>query len=295
MKELKNKKNLIHKIPLLSVLVAVIICSPIRVYQYIKQINPETGFYDKAGFSVVILYFFLAAATVISIAFSYFKHKSFQQVTIGKNAKIFLAVSIIMAIGVASDSLSALFDYMNLYTIRPIGYISVSEYVSSQGGTLILLQAVSGAVSVLYFLLSGLAALNSKISFKFRILALAPVIWCVFRLLFRFKRTISFVNVSDLLLELFAIVFSMMFFLAFAQVKSKIDSENVFWKIFAYGYPAAMFCMICFLPRLILAITGNADHLNSLYPINFSDLTFAVYATYICISSAKVETKANAE
>jgi hypothetical protein len=289
MNTLKSKTNLVQKIPVLAVLAALIVCVPLRIYQYCKLINPTTGFYDKSGLSIVIVYALLTAAVLVCIGFSYFKHKSIQPVTIGKNSKIFFAVSIVMAIGVVVDSLSILFDYINLYTTKVSGYINISEYVESQGGTLMLLQAVFGFVSVVFFLISGLSALNKAQSFKFRILALAPVIWCVFKLLFRFKRTISFVNVSDLLLELFAIVFSMMFFLAFAQIKSKIEAESIFWKLFGYGLPAAMFTLICFLPRFILLITGNSDKLNTLYPANLSDLTFAVYSVYICISSVKAE------
>lgn len=289
MNTLKNKSNLVQKISVLAVLASLIICVPLRVYQYFKLINPATGFYDKSGLSIVIVYILLAAATVICIGFSYFKHKSIQTVTIGKNSKIFFALSIVMAIGVAVDTFGMLFDYMNLYTTKVSGFISISDYVASQGGTLMLLQAIFGAISVIFFLVSGLSALNKGTTLKLRILALAPVIWCVFKLLFRFKRTISFINVSDLLLELFAIVFSMMFFLAYAQVKSTIEAESVFWKLFAYGLPAAMFTLICFLPRFILAITGNADKLNVLYPANLSDLTFAIYSVYICISSVKAE------
>ena len=93
MNTLKNKSNLVQKIPVLAVLASLIICVPLRVYQYFKLINPATGFYDKSGLSIVIVYILLAAATVICIGFSYFKHKSIQTVTIGKNSKIFFASS----------------------------------------------------------------------------------------------------------------------------------------------------------------------------------------------------------
>lgn len=289
MDTLKNKNNLVHKIPVLSVLAAIIVCVPLRVYQYIKLINQTTGFYDKSGLSIAVVYILLASATLICIGYSYLKHKSISPISIGKDAKLYFAVSVLMAIGAAIDSFGMLFDYLNLFTTKVSGFITINDYVSSQGGSLMLLQAISGAVTVIFFLFSGLSALNNSPILKLRILALAPVIWCVFKLLFRFKRTISFVNVSDLLLELFAIVFSMMFFLALAQVKSKIEAESVFWKLFAYGLPAAMFTLVCFLPRFILVITGNADKLNTLYPANFSDLTIAIYAIYICITSVKAE------
>ena len=56
-----------------------------------------------------------------------------------------------------------------------------------------------------------------------------------FRLVFRFTRTISYIRVSDLMLEMLMLVFFIMFFMAFAQVNSRVDPNKKEWKIAAYG------------------------------------------------------------
>ena len=284
---MNKNKDLIYKVPLFAVLTAVLIAVPLRVYQYIKHINPETGFYDSSDFSVFTVYAVLAVAMVICIAFSYLKHKTISPINPRKDSRLFIGMSLFMALGIAVDSLSMLSDYTSLYSANTGAYIHVSEYVAAQGGSLMLIQAIVGIVSAIYFAISGISALNKTNAPKLKLLAVSPVIWCIFRLLLRFKRTISFVNVSDLLLEMFMIVFAMMFFLALAQVNSKIDEKTVFWKLFAYGFPAVMFSLVCFLPRFILILTDNSDKLNSLYLPNFSDFTFAIYTTYICITAVK--------
>ena len=109
-------------------------------------------------------------------------------------------------------------------------------------------------------------------------------------LLYKFKRTISFINVSDLLLELFEIVFLMLFFFALAQTVARIDVKTVFWKIFAYGIPAAMFALMCFLPRFILMVTGKSELLNDHYGVSYSDLGAAAYIIYNLLSRAKAQT-----
>ena len=150
---------------------------------------------------------------------------------------------------------------------------------------------VSGAVAAVYFFVYGLTVgIGSSDGSKLKILALAPVIWCIFKLLYRFKRTISFVNVSDLLLELFEIVFMMLFFLALAQTVAKIDAPAVFWKLYAYGIPAAMFALICFLPRFIVMITGNSELLNAHHGVSYSDFGVALYIVYNLLTRAKAQT-----
>ena len=109
-------------------------------------------------------------------------------------------------------------------------------------------------------------------------------------------------NVSDLFLELFLIVFSLLFLFSLAQVNSKIDTydedssmKSVFWTIFGYGIPAAVLALTVFLPRFIVIITGKSELLNPMYTAHASDLAFAVYAVYTCISALKAESKVTEE
>lgn len=290
---MKTPKNdsLILRIPFFAVLAAILIAVPLRVYQYAKLINPATGFFDETDFSVIVVYGILAVAMIVCIVLPYISHKSIPTVTVGKNSKVFLAVSLIMAAGAVINGVDLVTDFIDLISNAPryLDRDGLSAYISAQGGTLLIAEGFFAALSGFHFLISGLSALNENAVSKFRILALSPVVWCVFRLLYRFKRTIAFTNVSDLFLELFAIVFAMVFFLAFAQIKSKIDAENIFWKIYAYGLPAAMFALVCFIPKLILLLTGKSELINPLHPAYISDLTIAVYAIYVCISSSKAE------
>lgn len=292
MKLSKRTNSTLVTIPFIASLAALLVAVPIRVYQYLKLINPTTGFFDETDFSIFVLYGIIALAMLICIVISYINHKSLQPVAIGKSSKAFLAVSLLMALGTAIDCVSLIAEFSDLADKAPINISRefLFEYISSQGGTLTLIEAVFAAISAFYFVLSGLLSVNNNDSKpRFKILALSPVVWCVFRLLYRFKRTIAFINVSDLFIELFSIVMAMVFFLALAQIRSKIDADSIFWKIYAYGLPAAVLALVCFVPRLILVVTGNSDMINPLHSLRISDLTFAVYAIYICVSATKAE------
>lgn len=294
MKPSKRTNSTLVTIPFIASLAALLVAVPIRVYQYLKLINPTTGFFDETDFSIFVLYAILALAMLICIVISYINHKSLQPVAIGKSSKVFLAVSLLMALGTAIDCVSLIAEFSDLADKAPINISRefLFEYISSQGGTLTLIEAVFAGISAFYFVLSGLLSVNNNDSKpRFKILVLSPVVWCVFRLLYRFKRTIAFINVSDLFIELFSIVMAMVFFLALAQIRSKIDADSIFWKIYAYGLPAAVLALVCFVPRLILVVTGNSDMINPLHSLRISDLTFAVYAIYICVSATKAEPK----
>lgn len=288
---MKNKSDVIYKLPLFASLCALLVAVPLRVYQYFKVLEPDTGFYSKTDFSVYAIYILLGAAMLIGVIIPMINKKKMIAVPSVKKSPVFLVVSIVLAITLIIDSAGQLMDYFDLYDVANTSGTAVSDYVKSQGGSLLLLQSVSGAVAAVYFFVSGLSVgLGNSDGSRLKLLALTPVLWCIFKLLYRFKRTISFINVSDLLLELFEIVFLMIFFLALAQTTAKIDVKAIFWKNFAYGVPAAMFALMCFLPRLIVMISGNSELLNAHHGIAFSDFGVAVYIIYNLLSRAKAQT-----
>ena len=52
---MKSKSDVIYKLPLLVSLCALLVAVPLRVYQYFKVLEPETGFYFYDRFSRSIL------------------------------------------------------------------------------------------------------------------------------------------------------------------------------------------------------------------------------------------------
>lgn len=299
---MKNKAEITKIIPLFAALAALIVAVPVRIYQCRTIIDAATGFYNEINLSVIIFYVVVGLGALTGLVVPYLKHNSLEPVQISVKSTGFTVASLIMAILLVVDSASQLLDYFSLFETVPS--YNLKAYISAQGGNLLLMQAIFGAVAAVYFFVNGVTVgIGNAESSKYKVLALMPVVWCIFRLLYRFKRTISFVNVSDLLLELFLIVFSMMFFFACAQINSKIDindkggsfMKSVYWKIYGYGIPASLFALICFMPRFILTITGHSDNVNIHYPVNYSDLGFAVFAIYTCISSVRTEKKSDAE
>jgi hypothetical protein len=294
---MKSKISASYSVPMFIALAALLIAVPLRVYQYFNIIDSNTGFYNKTDFSVYIMYAVLGISIIAGILFPFINHSKRIPQTNSKRSPGFLAVSVVMAVGVIIDSAMQVMTYFDLYNADlTAGTQTVSEYVSSQGGTILLLQAIFGGLSAVYFFVTGLSVgVGGSDGAKYKIFALVPVIWCIFRLLYRFKRTISFINVSDLLIELFMIVFAMLFFLAYAQVTSKVDGASVYWKMFAYGIPAVLFALVCFLPRLIVTIVGKGSLLSTQYGMYYSDIAFAIFAIYNLISRAKTPAHTFAE
>lgn len=248
---------------------------PVRIYQYFKILEPDTGFYSKIDASVYVMYAVMAIVIVFSVAAAFINRKNLEMKKISLSPVAGGTVFILSALGMISDAVACISDYLKLS----------GEDVKQSGGIIIILEAVFALISGVYFcaLASSYLAKRNNAP-KLRTIALALPLWAVMRLLMRFKTTISFINVSDLFIELFAIVFTMLYLLYFAQTMSEVDKGESYYKMFAYGIPAVVFSLACFIPRLILLVIGKDDLLNENYSVEICNLVIPIMIIATLIS-----------
>lgn len=91
-----------------------------------------------------------------------------------------------------------------------------------------------------------------------------------------------------------------MFFMAYAQVNSKVGGENCEYKVASYGLIAAMLAIICFVPRFVLTVCGKADMIYTYSALEYCDFTCALFAlatvfTRITVRPAAVDAPAVTE
>lgn len=265
---------------------AAIIALPVRTLQYFTVLENDTGFFRENDWSVYLLGIILSAAIISLVVLGFFKRKTLDyslEVTKrpGQGILCYTATA-----GMLMNTASIFIQLMN----SP----DFSEETKTPS-LLLGIQAAFALLSAIYFLALGNSYIGGKSNgSEYRLISLAPVIWSVFRLVFRFTRTISYIRVSDLMFEMLMLVFFILFFMAFAQVNSRVDGNKKEWKIAAYGLPSALLALICFVPRFIVMITGNADLLNEQSPAEYCDLGVALFIISTVLTRVTVKTPESA-
>lgn len=252
---------------------AALIAIPLRTIQFFTVLEGGTGFYSETDWSVYLLFGVLAVSIIAFLVFGFTKRKTLEYSLETTKRPGLSSLSLIAACGLALDAFSCLMKYS---TVEPSATATDSPVNASQ--LILMLEAVFALLSAIYFILLWLTYLNGKSNAsKIRLLALAPVIWSILRIVIRFMRTISYIRVSDLLFEMIMIAFLILFFMALAQANTGISAEKVEWKLGAYGLPAALLALICFVPRLIVMISGNSHLFYSESTVEFCDLGVALF------------------
>lgn len=272
---------------------AVILALPLRLYQYIGGVlEAQTGFYVKNDWSTYALYAVLAIAGIAIIASGFAKSKKLVYDTSKAVRPGFGALSGLVAAGLILDTFTCL---QNLGKYQE----ALSAAESSPEATtyyVILAQMAFALLSAICFVVLCIGSLTGKISgSEFKLISLAPVLWAMFRMVARFMRTISYVRVSELMFEMLMLMFMILFFMNFAQCSSKVNDKDCGWKLAAYGLPAAMLALVCFVPRLILSLTGKADVIYSGSALEYSDFAVALFIIATVLTRVTVKAPEAAE
>ncbi|MBQ2902862.1 MAG: hypothetical protein IJE48_00540 [Clostridia bacterium] len=250
---------------------AAIIALPLRVFHSFTLIEGTTGFYSDTDWSVTALYAVLVIAVLAILVFGFLKRKKLDFSLEAVKRPGLSWLSLIAACGILIDAYSSFTAFMSTDTDMITGKPESS-------GIVFLVQSIFAVLSAIYFIMLWLTYLKGKTSgSEIRLLALAPVIWNILRLVARFMRTISYIRVPELLFEMIAISFIILFFNSFAQVNAGLGEKNSEWKIGAYGLPAALMALICFIPRLVITLSGNTDLLYAQSSLQFCDLGIALF------------------
>ena len=275
MKKTRNTGFLISTIAFCVVALAAL---PLRTYQFLTNIEAGTGFYiDSANILIYVLYGIIGAGIVISMASAllYKSELGFDRTPAKRPVQGI--ISLLTAVAVLFDAALDLNTILN-YSPETSEMTKVSLYV-------LCAQSLFAVLAAIFFVVFGISMLSGATNAsEYKIISVAPTVWFMFRLIFRFTATISFIKVSDLLLEMFMLAFMLIFFTAFAQLNSKIESKGLDWKLVAFGLPAAVLALVCFIPRFIMVISGKSEMLYTGSPVEYCDLATALFALSIVLT-----------
>lgn len=285
----ENKEiSLYARLPLIFVLCSAAIIA-LRAVQMFSCIDRETGFYTGGAFIKVVLYAIVIAACVLFAVTAYLSSETRKVSLFLKKDRLIVLVSVLLSAGFVFDSLSSLYGALDSQGASSYG-VSVFQSMMLSGTIPQFFQSIFAVLSAVYFIIFAKGVIKeSNNASKHKLLAVAPVGWAGFRLIFRFVEQISYVRVSELLFELVYLAFAVMFFMAFAQVASGVYVKNVRWRIIGLGLPAALIALMLNVPRLIFALTVGADALYAKYPFRVSDFILSVFIAVIAVKLIRNE------
>ncbi len=275
--------------PLYALFVAVgLLCVaiPFRTYQVLSLIESETGFFAEVNWSVYLIYSLCVVAFLVTYILVFFAKDVPESRAVYRKNRPLAAASIVLGIGIGADAVIALANVV----LSTQGLIfTLESFVPT------LLQGVFGILSVIYIFVFGISYFDGRTTYsRYKLLALCPVIWSAARLVIRFVEKISYINVSDLMLELFGLAFMMIFFMGFARISSGLANKKAMRSVFSAGIVSAFLFVLANVPRLVAIASANGSKLVDKYPFSLCDLAFGIFAVCYILNAMNTATKNDA-
>jgi len=255
----------------------------IRAVQVFSFVDRETGFL-KGGSALSVVLYLIIAVSCLFFAVTAFLSKETAKTEIKAEKNTLLSVlTCLMFFGFLYDSASSFIGSVDSAGSSSYG-VSAFQSMMLSGTLPQFLQSVFALLSAAYFLsfAKDMIKGTDKAS-KHKIIAVAPVCWAGFRLVYRFVEQISYIRVSELLLELVLLAFTVMFFMAFAQVASGVYVKNNRWRIIGLGLSTALISLTLNIPRLAFVLVRGVDELYVKYPFKVSDFIIALFIIVLII------------
>lgn len=271
----------------IAVVVATVAACAVRVYQLLNITEQRSGFYtDASNWSVKTLYGILAAVGVLCFVLfvlNAVKEKksaptpSCQTQRSGRDIFMGLLV-LVMCAAFFVDFVSQAASIVELYSSYN-HLIPLFQYVYSSGIVPMAFQGLLALCTCFYFTIYAAGCFGASVRpASFRVLSLAPSLWLMCRMIVHFMTPIRYLNVSQRLFEMFAIILGMVFFFNFAkscsEMKNKFSVSKITASALAFGCMALVSCV----PRLIVMMIGKGSLLPESSATVVTDVMAGIFA-----------------
>ena len=284
----KIKTHFGAQIVILSI--ALIVALPVRVYQYLHVIDGTTGFYNNwLNPTVFGLYGLCLVVLIVMPALSSKGgKKTIYAMPQGKKTSLGISALVTGLAFIAEGAYAAMRAYAIFSQKIQVEQLVLGNNAGKPTMLFTALQAAFAMLSAVYLFAFSVGYFTGKgQQKKVKILAIAPALWAVARLMLDFTQTISYRYVSELLFELLMIVFFAMFAVAFAKFTVGALTARLQMRLFGYGLLSIFFGMLSAVPRYIVLLMGRQDLLfKSISAFEVTDVILPVFIACVLFAAA---------
>lgn len=235
--------------------IALILSIIVRFLQIKYTIDFQSGFFiqNSAGIGYFMIGIILAVALISAIfAMTYYKdpeHPPKKGILLGIVS--FLPATAILADFIAGKSQTAVLPWQSI------------------------LLKLTGLASVVFFILYGL---GKFIKIKLPPIATTiPCIYIIIRIITDFAGISSLAIITDYIFLILAYCVALLFFLNFAKLYNKVDTEQNFRKILATGLASSILCLSQSVSHFAINILSNGTYNHVSHISNFGLFSFGIF------------------
>lgn len=246
-----------HKILFVSLFLCTIAATAVRILQLIVMIDPQTGFYyPQYALAEPVL---LGALAVVLV--------------------MLLVVARLTGEDVPPEQLILKSPVLGVFTalLAVVSAVHVFDYILGQTTFNMGTYAYIALVMLLFvFLLVFALSLFGLIDMP-PLLCIIPSVYSAYRLAYIFIKYTGVIKVSDILLDIVMLGFTMLFWHMCGKTVSGTGSPKTVKWLYGFGFPAALISFVCAVPKYYIAFFLPDTALHVSESISYFDIAVGVY------------------
>lgn len=257
---------------------ALLVCVPLRLVQLFINIEPHTGFFKAIDWTVYTVYSAVIVALVLLASLAFASKRIPASRPVFRKSPMLVFSGFFFALGLAMDAALSITKTIRAFTEVSITKEVLAQVLFTDGIFSVLLRTICAIAACVYFVLIALSYASEKATYcDYKLLALSPLFWALFKMVERFMTKISFLEVSELIFELIYLAFMSLFFLSFARVSSQVGQKGEMKKVVRYGMLAGFMALFISVTRLACVAGGRGELIASGFPFSIADLGFGIF------------------
>lgn len=260
MRKLKLKGKTGFSLKKIAVTATVIyaLLTVLRIYQTFFTIDGATGFFNAGDITAIPMYILSIGSVLLVCAFC-FVSGDCKRGEINKKGNILYGISaVLLALMMFISGGKGIFDAFGADSVYSFTFIingGFNAVKEAFGGVIGLLSVVFSFLGGIVVLTDGIfSALGKELPSFMKLPMLLPVAWAFSETLALFSITVNYVRVSQMLLHIFALVFTMVFLFENARLSSDIGKKDSLWFFYASGIVSAGLSFSSCIPYLLASV-----------------------------------------
>lgn len=284
-KERKTSQKITADVLLWTCFGALLVCAPLRLVQLFINIEPHTGFFKAIDWTVYTVYSAVIVALVLLASLAFASKRIPASRPVFRKSRMLVFSGFLFSVGLAMDAALCITKIIRAFTEVSVTKETLTQILFTDGIFSVILRAACAVAACVYFVLIALSYASEKATYcDYKLLALSPLFWALFKMVERFMTKISFLEVSELIFELIYLAFMSLFFLSFARVSSQVSQKGEMKKVVRYGMLSAFMALFISVTRLACLVGGRGELIAIGFSFSLSDLGFGIFTiSYICL------------
>ncbi len=267
---------------------ALVVALPVRIYQMLFLVDPETGFFTDQNIVAICLAVFMVIVSAIIMFMCFYDKNAPKRFEPIKNIPAMIAAAA-SGIGIIVHSISALLiDNRAHSSLSQDAANAVNALEGGQAYLNVIMAFVGVAAGIVILIAAFNFATGKNVFRSIPVVAIIPPLWFCINLITLFTNYTNVTYMTENMMDMFSMILVTFFLLSQGKMFARVNPVKSGKRIYAFGLPTILYGFVSALPSFVLQAMDLPHTSSFKMTLNIAIFLIAVYALVFLLIYPKI-------